>query len=202
MRIVPHIETEIRRAIRDERAKDPIISIYGIQEALSKKFGRDFVYAYVSKMVKKVEGEAKREVSTTKLEKRLSISREKFRILEERLMQIVNWDASPPQENETFSEYIKRVKPPRNQDVIEAAKTIALLDQALLRAERDCGLYRDDSIPNAHPTTTSLITADTTRSISTAFERWGLVRPQTITAQLTERTMTLHATTTDITPAA
>jgi hypothetical protein len=42
MRILPAVEEEIRRVIRDERAKDPLISVAGLEEALEAHFERGF----------------------------------------------------------------------------------------------------------------------------------------------------------------
>jgi hypothetical protein len=41
MRILPAVDQENRRAIRDERAKDPLVPITPIQERLKERFERE-----------------------------------------------------------------------------------------------------------------------------------------------------------------
>ena len=40
MRVLPPVEEEIRRIIRDARAKDPLITVSGLEHALEKHFDR------------------------------------------------------------------------------------------------------------------------------------------------------------------
>src|SRR5258708_30652854 len=49
MRVLPPVEEEIRRIVRDERAKDPLITVSGLEHALEKHFDRGFSHQYVSK---------------------------------------------------------------------------------------------------------------------------------------------------------
>jgi hypothetical protein len=58
MRILPAVEEEIRRVIRDARAKDPLISVAGLEAVLEKHFDRGFSHQYVSKVADKVAREA------------------------------------------------------------------------------------------------------------------------------------------------
>jgi hypothetical protein len=44
MRIIPAIEAELRREIRDARALDPLISLAALEQKLEKKFNRGFSY--------------------------------------------------------------------------------------------------------------------------------------------------------------
>ena len=47
MRILPAVEEEIRRVIRDERAKDPLITVGRLEKALEAHFNCGFAYNYV-----------------------------------------------------------------------------------------------------------------------------------------------------------
>lgn len=58
MRIPPAVEEEIRRVVRDERAKDPLITALGLERALEKHFNRGFSHQYVSKIADKVARES------------------------------------------------------------------------------------------------------------------------------------------------
>jgi hypothetical protein len=54
MHVLPPVEEEIRRVVRDERAKDPLISVARLEAALEKHFNRGFSHNYVSKIADKV----------------------------------------------------------------------------------------------------------------------------------------------------
>ena len=54
MRILPPVEEEIRGVIRDARAKDPLISVSGLEKTLEEHFQRGFSHQYVSKIADKV----------------------------------------------------------------------------------------------------------------------------------------------------
>src|SRR5215471_16420887 len=111
MRITHPIEQEIRRAIRDERAKDPIIPITKLQENLERHFNRTFAGEYLSRMVQKVARETLVDIDRAKIEERLSFTRENYRMVREKLMEIMYWDkdAHPGE------------RPPQKRDVVEAA---------------------------------------------------------------------------------
>ena len=133
MRVVPEIEHKIKRAIRDGRAKDPLVSVVALQEQLEKKFNRTFSRAYIAKLATKVEGQALAEADRTKIENRIAFTRENYRMMRERLLQIVYWnpDEHPGQ------------RPPLNKDINEACKNVVMMDLALLSAEVAAGMYRN-----------------------------------------------------------
>src|SRR5580704_11723870 len=91
MRIVPEVEAQIRRVIRDARAKDPLITVGRIGRLLEQEFNRGFSYQYVAKVVEKVEREAMVEIDRTKIEQRLKFTRENYRMMREELLKIVYW---------------------------------------------------------------------------------------------------------------
>jgi hypothetical protein len=173
MRILPAFEEEIRRFIRDQRAKDPIISVARLKAALEAHFERGFSHKYVSKLADKVHKEALVQANRTKLDERLNITREKVRIASERLMQIIDWKPPEPLEDETLPEYLKRIRPPKTEDVIEAAKTFAMLEHALLKVELDCGLYKDATTGPPIERTLAIIPDTHRENVMAAFSRWG-----------------------------
>ncbi|HEX3861282.1 MAG TPA: hypothetical protein VHY35_06270 [Stellaceae bacterium] len=130
MRIVPAIEAEIRREIRDARAVDPLISLMALEQRLEKKFNRGFSYKYVAKLADKVARQALIEADRTKIEERLAFTRENYRVVRDRLMKIIAWQPSD------------KGRRPYDEDVINAGKTIVGMDLAILKAEIDNGLYR------------------------------------------------------------
>jgi hypothetical protein len=130
MRVLPPVEEEIRRIVRDARAKDPLIRVAGLKAVLEDHFKRGFSHQYVSKIADKVAREGLIEADRTKLDERLQFTRENYRMMRERLMRIVWWK----------EEY--GGKPPLNRDVNEAAKNIVMMDLAILQAEAAAGMYK------------------------------------------------------------
>src|SRR3984893_8811670 len=130
MRIVPAIESEIRREIRDARAIDPLITVSALEERLEETFKRGFSYRYVAKLADKIARQSLIKADRTKIEERLNFTRENYRIVRERLMKIVNWKQGDDGRRQWSSE------------VTDAAKTIVMLDLAILKAEIENGLYK------------------------------------------------------------
>lgn len=62
---MPAVELEIRRAIRDERAKYPLMPITKFQEWLEERFGRTFKSAYLTTVSKKVARQTLIEIDRT-----------------------------------------------------------------------------------------------------------------------------------------
>src|SRR5258708_28736658 len=130
MKIVPAVEAEIRREIRDARALDPLISVSALERRLEKKFNHGFSRRYIARLADKVARQALVEADRTKIEERLAFTRENYRIVRERLMRIINWKSSD------------EGKRPRHTEVTEAAKAVVAMDLAILKAEIDNGLYK------------------------------------------------------------
>src|SRR5208282_1524990 len=95
---------------------------------LEKKFGRTFLRPYVSKLLHKVTTETRMEADRTHVEERLAQTRENDRLIRERLLKIVYWSPQTAAPG---------IKPPFHAEIIDAAKTIVVLDLALLKAEID-----------------------------------------------------------------
>jgi hypothetical protein len=91
---------------------------------------RTFTRKYIAKLAFKVECRALREADRTKIEERINFTRENYRLVRERLGQILRWKP----------EY--RGKPPGYRDVNEAAKNIVMMDLAILQAEAAAGMYK------------------------------------------------------------
>jgi len=130
MRVLPAVEEEIRRVVRDARARDPLIKTAGLKAVLEKHFNRGFSHVYVAKIADKVAREGLIEIDRAKIEERMAFSRENYRMMREELLKIVYWkdgDGLPR---------------PRVQDRIEASKNVVMMDLALLQAEIANGLYK------------------------------------------------------------
>ena len=130
MRVLPAVEEEIRRIIRDARAKDPLITVLGLEHALEKHFNRGFSHQYVSKIADKVAREALVVADRTQIEERMNFTRENYRMMREELLKIVYWKDGDP------------IPKPLARDKVEAAKNVVMLDLALLSAEIANGMYK------------------------------------------------------------
>jgi hypothetical protein len=168
MRIVPAVEAELRRVIRDARAKDPLISVANIKKELEERFQRGFSYQYVAKIADKVARESLVEADRTQIEQRMNFTRENYRLMRERLMKIVYW--KPEYDG----------KPPWHKDVIEAAKAIAMLDLALLRAEIECGMYKKPIAAIAREFQYEPLSGEVRAIVIAAWARGGLLPRATI----------------------
>jgi hypothetical protein len=67
MRILPPIEEKIRRTIRDAQARDPLITVVGVQEELQLKLNRTFDRSYLKRLCEKVARESRVEVDRTQI---------------------------------------------------------------------------------------------------------------------------------------
>jgi hypothetical protein len=171
MRILPAIEYEIRRASRDARALDPIINVVALQVMLEKKFKRTFRHEYVSKLLHKVAREGLIEADRTQIEERLAQTRENYRLIRERLLKIVYW---------TPESAAKGIKPPFHAEIIDAAKTIVMLDLALLKAEIDNGLYKKPVEALAKEIRYEPLPGEIRAVVIAAWQRGGLLPESTI----------------------
>lgn len=132
MKIMPAIEQEIRRAIRDERAKDPLITIVGLQEKFEAQFNKTFKRDYLVRLSDKVGGQTLVELDRTQIEQRMAFTRENYRMMREELLKVVYW---------TVDDHEQGMPKPLARDRVEAAKTVVMLDLALREAEIETGMY-------------------------------------------------------------
>jgi hypothetical protein len=133
MRILPPFEERIRHSIRDELAKKPTITMTALQEELEKEYGRDFHFSYLRKLVGKVRNEIIHDVDRATIEPRLAELRENYRMMREELLKIVYWNP------ETAPQGVPK---PLARDRVEAAKSVVMLDLAVLNAEAAAGMFK------------------------------------------------------------
>jgi hypothetical protein len=87
MRILPAVEEEIRRVVRDARAKDPLIRVARSEAVLEKHFNRGFSHQHVSKIADKVAREGLMEADRTQIEQGMQFTRENYRMMREEFAQ-------------------------------------------------------------------------------------------------------------------
>jgi hypothetical protein len=85
------VHDAIKRAIRDERAIDPLISYGELVEKVSKRFNRSFDQRYIKRLAEKVARQALVDADRTQIEQRLNFTRENYRMMREELLKIVYW---------------------------------------------------------------------------------------------------------------
>ena len=186
MRIVAAVEAELRRTIRDARAKDPLISVAHIKALsnLEAKFNKElFLSVCRQARRKRSAAEAAMQASRTKIEQRINLTRETYRLSRERLLQIVYWQYDPKVPAEVQRE-------PYAEDVIEACKNLVMLDIALLKAEIDCGMYRDEQ-EAAAALHYAPMSAERRVIVINAFIAWGLL-PKEQVEQIVPALPALH----------
>lgn len=183
MRIIPPVEQEIRRAIRDERARDPLLPITKLQERLERQFNREFSRKYLTKLADKVARETLTEIDRAQIEPRLAGIRENYRVMRERLLQIVYWQ--PPEDTEGAP----RAKPPLNKDVIEACKNLVMMDLAILQAEAAAGLYKKPIAEIAKDIRYDPLPGEVRAVIVAAWERGGMLPRPAIEAMVPDAAM-------------
>ncbi len=112
-----------QRIVRGKRAKDPLITVSGLEHGIEADFQRGFSHQYVSKIADKVAREGLIEADRTQIEDRMNFTRENCRMMRDRMLKTIYWQPGDS------------AKPPANKDVIEAAKNVVKMDLALLSAE-------------------------------------------------------------------
>lgn len=164
-------EHQLKLAIRDIVARNPLISVVQLQNALkSKGFktarGNPLDWRYVAKLVRKLNREKALAVDSQKIQERLAITKERYRVLTEKLWKIIDWKF----------EYINEgIGMPEVQDIIRAVNTLVKLDLAILKAEMDAGVFDrklgsiDLNVYRAQP-----LDPEVADRITEAFKRWGI----------------------------
>jgi hypothetical protein len=175
MRILPPFEERIRHSIRDELAKKPTITMTALQEQLEKEYGRDFHFSYLRKLVGKVRNEIVHDVDRATIAPRLAELRENYRLMREELLKIVYWNP------ETAPQGVPK---PLARDRVEAAKSVVMLDLAVLNAEAAAGMFKKPVDQLVKEFQYEPLPSDVRAVIVAAWTRGGLLPPAAITAMV------------------
>ena len=159
-------------AVRDILARDPLTSVQKLQRDLKHRgfqtaAGNTLDWHYVAKIVRKLGREAAFAVDQQKIEERLAITKERYRLMVERLWPIIDYKW----------EYLEQfgLYPPKTDEIIKAVNTLMKLDLAILKAEMDAGILErklgavDVDVHRAQP-----IDPEQADAIVTAFKNWGI----------------------------
>jgi hypothetical protein len=104
-----------------------------LQEWLEREYGRDFHFSYLRKLVGKVRNEIVHDVDRATIEPRLAELRENYRLMREELLKIVYWTPQSATDG---------VPKPLARDRVEAAKSVVMLDLAVLNAEAAARIFK------------------------------------------------------------
>src|ERR1700756_929061 len=96
MRKTAETEHQLKLAIRNILARDPLTSVQKLQRDLQKKgfqtaAGNPLDWHYVSKLVRNLAREAAFAVDEQKIGERLAITKESYRLMVERLWRIIDY---------------------------------------------------------------------------------------------------------------
>ena len=166
-------QDNLRRAIRDIKALDPLVTTLALTEKLNKRFNHSFDRRYIKKLEGKVSRQLMVEVDRTQIEQRLSAIRENYRAVSEPLRDIIYWNPDDhPGERK-----------PAKKDVIEAVKTLVMLDIAVFNAETAHGLYKKTPQELANVVHYEPLPPEVRAVVIAAWVRGGLV-PQATTERM------------------
>jgi hypothetical protein len=161
-RITPPFEDKIRRAIRDTKAVDPLITQQKLRETLDRKFSHSFSPEYVRKLASKVGREVRLEADYKAIESRLSEIRETFRMGRERLLRIIYWTSEE-----------RDIMRPRSEEIVKAVTALVQLDLAILEAELNAGMYKKNEETIIAELRYKPLPADMREQIVLTYRRWG-----------------------------
>jgi hypothetical protein len=110
------------------------------------------------------------EIDRTQIEDRMNFTRENYRMIRERLLKIVYWN---PLDNSGDER-------PWASEVIDAAKTIVMLDFTLLKAEIETGMYKKPVEPLVREIRYDPLPDDVHVVVIQSWKNFGLLPPAAI----------------------
>jgi hypothetical protein len=162
----------LKLAVRDVVARNPLISVRALQNELKERGymtaqGNTLDWQYVAKVVRKLNREKALAVDQQKINERLAETKERYRVIIERLWRIIDYKP------EYLHEFL--MTPPGTDEVIRAANTIIKLDLAILKAEMDAGIFdRKLGSVDLNVYRAQIIDPEQADLIVTAFKNWGI----------------------------
>jgi Mor family transcriptional regulator len=170
-------EDTVKREIRDAIAFDPLLTQTALIEHLDKKFNHKFAHRYISRLTKKVVGQAHAEIDRATIGPRLTALRETYRVSREALLHIIK---------RGMTEHSK--DRPWDSVMVDAARSLVVLDIAVLNAEVANGLYKNLDEAAAKLDYPAL-PEEQRSTIASTFKKWNILPPGSIV-----ESVTIHAT--------
>jgi len=166
-------EVEIKNAIRDVLAVNPLISMRSLVETLARKNyktadGNPLHRVYVGRLVRKVWGDMRDRVDRQTSSDRLALIKERHRLVYERLMRIAFYTDDLQKEG---------APPPAYRDQIRALTEIIKLDLAILNAEMDLGIFeRNLGAIDIEAHRNQPLPPELKEAILNTAQKWGIVK--------------------------
>jgi hypothetical protein len=164
-------EVKLKLAIRNIIVRNPLISGHQLCRDLAAQnfvtaLGNPLDWFYVAKLVRKLNRESALAADTQKIGQRLAITKERYRVIIEKLWKIIDWK----------EDYIKEgIFLPNSNDIIKAANTIIKLDLAILQAEMDAGIFeRKLGALDMNLYRATQLPPEVAQKISSVFKAWGI----------------------------
>jgi len=154
-------EVRVRREIRDALAIDPIATIPELTQRLNERLNHSFDPRYIKKLTDKVTRQLVIESDRLRIEDRMRVTRENYRISREALLQIIH-SHTPA------------------RDRVEAAKALVMLDLALFKAELETGMFKKPVEELAREIHYDPLPDDVRTVIIAAWTRGGLLPRATV----------------------
>ena len=165
-------EERIKNEIRDIVVINPMISTLQLQKTLFERGfkssgGKELKWTYVAKLVNKITKENIAKVDRQKITERLAITKERYRMVFERLMKIAFYS----------KEFEKMgMAPPSYRDQIAALNSIIKMDLAILNAEMDAGIFERHIGTLEVEKRSKPLPKDAQAQIIQAMENWGIIK--------------------------
>jgi hypothetical protein len=166
MKIVPQQEAYLRETIRDALALDPLITIRRLQKIVERTTRHSISDKYLMRLLQKVRREIVIQSDRKQVSVRLTEVRERYATLQKQLYRIIYWTP------ENFPKY--GIRRPKASERINAARTVAQMDLALLKAELDVGAFEDRRAALAEMLREGLLPQELHEQIVGVFRTWKL----------------------------
>jgi hypothetical protein len=167
MKISDYREGHLREQVREIIALNPMVTIRGLQRILQHNTGHSISDKYAARLLRKVHRTAVVQADHQKLSSRILEVRERNIALRNQLYRIAYWT---PQ---NFSLY--GIPKPKSSERINAIRTIAQLDLALLKAELDVGMYENRQAAIGEVLREGLLPQEVHEEVVAVFRRHRLV---------------------------
>lgn len=169
-------ELDLKRIIRDTISLDPLISTRRLQDVLhrngfSTANGNPLDREYIGKLIRKLRKEASSNVDRQVIAERLAGTKERFRVMTDRLLKIAFWDYTKMQDG---------MFPPTYQEQIRAIDTVMKWDIAILNAEMDAGIFQRNLGKLEIEKRNRPVDDDQARIILSAMQQWGFVDAEVV----------------------
>ena len=166
MKILSQQEASLREMIRDVLALDPLITIRRLQTMVRHNTKRTISDKYLMRLLFKVRREIVIQSDRKKVADRLAEIRERHAVLRKQLLRIAYWNPVG-----SLDHGITR---PRASEQVNAIKTIAQMDLALLKAELDVGIYEDRRLALEEMLREGLLPQELHEQVIGVFRTWKL----------------------------